>query len=321
MLASMQNIEEALRRNLDSKASVQPLTERLSAFLAGSFNLYEAFVLGETLTIAEPNDAEGSFMALMKRVKALERSLRREVALYMPTVTRLQRRALIEGGQAFVTGDGSFYLPQMRLSLTKLEVPTIAGEQLFSPSQQMMFLYCLYSDDGDLTAAQAQDVLGISAGSVSAALSLFVDLGMLDYATGGQTGRKKVYRIRDIGSFYRKGMKYFGTPIRRVIFAPTSVVEGDWLLAGLSALSMQSDLLPPNRAEYAVSTTMAKEIEAQSSDTLERCAINILKYDPALFAAEGCVDPLTMLLTIRERDERVSIALRQALGRYAWYQD
>lgn len=46
----------------------------------------------------------------------------------------------------------------------------------------------------------------------------------------------------------------------------------------------------------------------------------MLRFDPSVFAKDGRVDPLTMLLTIDEEDERISIALRQALGGYAWYQ-
>jgi hypothetical protein len=47
----------------------------------------------------------------------------------------------------------------------------------------------------------------------------------------------------------------------------------------------------------------------------------VLKYNPALFAKNEHVDPLTTLLTLDDADERISIALKQALGGFEWYQD
>ena len=43
------------------------------------------------------------------------------------------------------------------------------------------------------------------------------------------------------------------------------------------------------------------------------------KNDPAPFTSQGRVDPLTMLLTVGEDDERISLALRQELRSCEWY--
>ena len=147
-----------------------------------------------------------------------------------------------------------------------------------------------------------------------------VKLGLLGYATGGKTGRKKTYFVRDMARFYRDGVGRFGSPVREVITAPESACDDGWLKAGLSALADCSDLLPPGRPEFAVSPAQAKRLASDGDGSAETCSVKVLRYDPAPFATQGRVDPLTMLLTIDEEDERISIALRQALGGCEWYQ-
>ena len=104
------------------------------------------------------------------------------------------------------------------------------------------------------------------------------------------------------------------------MIAPASVVRNDWPVSGLSALAELSDLLPPAEPSYAISPAQARLLPTVQDDSLERCTLHVLRFDPSVFAKDGRVDPLTMLLTIDEEDERISIALRQALGGYAWYQ-
>ena len=313
-------IESALRRDIDSNATVRPGNAKLSAYLASAYSLYNAQLLGETLTLAEPSEISDNPTKVAKRANALSKSLGKPAVLYFTALSRPQRRALIEGGQPFITHEGDYYLPQLALSLSKRTLSNVNRERPFSPAQQAVFLYCLYAEK-DISHPDMQSTLNLSSGSVSSALSLFVKLGLLEFTVNGKTNRKKSYRPRDKARFYYDGIKRFGSPVREVITAPLSAAEKDWLKSGLSALAEQSDLLPPKRPEFAVSPAQAKRALSNSSDSANLCSIKVLKYDPKPFAAHGFVDPLTMLLTIDDDDERISLALKQALRSCEWYQD
>ncbi len=312
-------IEQALRRDVDAKASVRPLNARLSPFLAGVYQLYEADLLDTSITIARPKDGNTGGQRLAVRASALAKSLGSPVTLYLERISRQQRRSLIEARQGFITADGSCYLPQLSLVLSGTANDSVNVVRPFTPMQQITFLYCLYASQ-PIEQSAVQSVLDVSSGSASSALSELTRLGLLECSVGGKTGRKKSYRTRDKKEYFNGGLRYFGSPILEVIEAPSSIVKDDWLKSGLSALSEVSDLLPPELPEYAVSRKQAKAIPDDPGESTSRCIVKVLKYDPTLFASDGCVDPATMLLTIDEGDERVSIALRQALEGQEWYQ-
>ena len=313
-------LEQALRRDIDPNATVRSLNAKLSAYLTSAYKLYDVQLLGEALVLAEPNETNSSPAKIAKRTNVLSKSLGKPTVLYFSALSRPQRRVLIENGQPFITHEGDYYLPQLALSLSKKALSKINRERPFSPAQQAVFLYCLYTEK-DISHPCMQNVLGLSSGSISSALSLFVELGLLEFTTNGKTNRKKSYRLRDKAKFYYDGISRFGSPVREVIIAPLSVAKTNWLKSGLSALAKQSDLLPPERPEFAVSPVQARQIPLSSDDSANPCSIKVLKYDPAPFAVHGLVDPLTMLLTIDDKDERISFALKQALRSCEWYQD
>ena len=314
------DIERFLRLNIDDDACARPLEAKLSAYLASAYDLFEAKAAGASLILAMPTDAGSDPMKSVMGMAKLGESLNSDITACFPSLSRSQRRELIKRGQAFMTVEGDFYLPQLSLSLAKKDAAPLEVRRPFKPAQQLVFLLCLYSDSTSISQADVQKKTGLSSGSVSSALSRLVELGLLDFSVGGKTGRRKSYLVNDKVAFFRNGINGFGSPVAETIVAPASVVQDGWPKSGLSALAERSDLLPPSEPSYAISKAQVKLLSVSEDDPLERCTLHVLRYDPAVFAERGCVDPLTMLLTIDEEDERVSIALQQALGGCEWYQ-
>jgi DNA-binding MarR family transcriptional regulator len=320
---SSKDITSVLMRDVDANACVENFDVRLSPYLSSSYALHKANILDAEIILAEPENPTSDFGRLIKGANALNKALGANIVLYLPDApTRAQRKVLLDARQAFITRDGSYYIPQLALSLIRAQESAVKQRRNFNPTQQLVFLYCLYTNSGQqIEANDIQKALALSSGSVSYALSAFEDYGLIQYTTGGKTGRKKSYYVEDKARFYRKGINFFGNPVKETLEAPLSCVDSSWLKSGLSALSEQSDLLPPNKPYFAISPKQAKELTLKADDGEGYCNIQFLRYDPALFAEGGCVDPLTMLLTIDEEDERISIALKQALGGFEWYQD
>lgn len=322
MVKSLLAIEALLQRNLDESTHVERLEDaQLSAFLRSSFEIHSAEVLGEDLTIATPTPAIDDLRSILKRSQALQSSLGKEIVLHLDRVSRPERRDLLASGQAFVTERGDFYLPSIALSFSSTAASRLRTERPFNSTQQSVFLYCLYADEKVLEQKVVRERLGVSTGSISNAFSLFTKLGMLDYTIGGKTGRKRLYHISDRKRFFEIGMQHFGSPLRESMIIPYDLKEDDWLHSGLSALSKRSDLTPPDRPVFAAPPSAASRLKLASHEATELCEVQILKYDPSLFSDAGVVDPLTMVLTIDEEDERISIAFRKAMAEYEWYTD
>lgn len=320
MEAIMKHIEGIVRSNIDENANVVSLNDaNISVYLSSSYYLYRMFALGREFVIAEPKDYTADASAAAKGAKKLESALGLEVVLYLHDLPRQKRRALIALRRGFLTREGDMYLPSLAISFVPATDAPVVDQRSFSPAQQIIFLFCLYNAKDGILQADIQEATGLSAGSVSSALSLFVDWHLLECTVGGRTGRQRRYYIRSVADYYKSGIEYFGDPVKERLIAPMPTDQEGLLLGGLSALSARSDLVDSGRHVYALSPKQAKDILGQVTDSSEYCGFQILKYDPLLFSNNRLVDPVTMLLTIDEDDERIRMAIKEAMKGYEWY--
>ncbi len=311
-------IQSVLRRTIDESAEVHCIDGEmpLSPFLSGSLSLYRATALGTSVLLAEDalNDDGAS-----KRLKSVESLVKKPIAVFLPSAPAAQKRAMLAENQGFVTGQGDVYLPQLALALQTSWQTGAVSMRTFSPGQQQAFLYCLL-EDAPLTQQGLRDKTGMSAAGASRALSSLSDAKLIDYMVGGKTGRKKEYFAPDKAELYFKGRKLFGNPIKSVEKRALSPAE-TYPLSGLSALASKSQLVGPSTQIVAI----GPNVDIPEDETLihsdDIYIVQRLAYDPLPFAQGGIVDPFTMLTTINETDERISMSLREALGGYLWYTD
>lgn len=318
MLSTSRNIQSLLQRAVDESAEVRGIDGELplSPFLSGGFNLYRASVLGTSVLLAE--DVSGKD-GLPKRLEALEKALGEPAAVVVSSATASEKKALMASKQGFVTEQGDIYLPQLALVLKAEAEKKRSGVRSFSPAQQQAFLYCLLSEE-ELTQEGLREKTGMSAAGASRALSSLADARLIDYDIGGKTGRKRTYFVPDKTELFRRGRKLFGDPVKAVEKHFDTDFK-DAIDSGLTALASRSELVAPRLRVVAVGPN-AKISDGLALEGFESaCVVQWLSYDPRPFAENGAVDPFTMLVTTDEEDERISMALREALGGYAWYTD
>ena len=326
MQHARQSIQSVLRRNVDSTATVDEVdaSNQVSPFLLGEFGIYKARVLDRHVFVAECLHDPVDLDALSRQIPALQGALGGEVVPYLRSLERNVRRSLVEGRQAFVCESGDLYLPSFALALTEAAAHPQAAQRAFTAADQAVFLYGLYAER--FTAADVIATTGLSSATVSRALQNMVGARMVDYGVGGSTGRRKEFFKPDAHIYYLEGRRLFGRAVRSTLF--TDAAPSSWpipaLRSGLSALSARSNLAEPRREVWAACEADATRIPWVTSMpgrglTFE---VQLLGYDPAPFACDGIVDPYTMLATIPEEaweDERVSMAIEDAMGGFEWY--
>lgn len=336
MEAVRASIEKVLRGQVDERATIHDgfsATARpLSPFLESAFDLYSASAAESNFVVATVVD-ENDLHGIGKRLDALQQVINVPIVLHASTIPASIRRELIVKRQGFIAANGDLYLPHLALILAADSDGTIALPGDFTPSEQCVFLYCLYCEEPTITQDAAQAQLGLSPASVSRALSALCNRKLLDYEIGGLTGRRKSYTIPDKKRYYSEGIRLFGNPIANRYLASLAAYDKQPLLSGIAALSALSDLTKPSRAVYAVSREESRKIndaELHANGHAKNCEIQVLRYDPRPLSAMvwrtmGCADPITMILAIDEssRDERVSIAIRKVMAErgYTWYTD
>jgi len=312
-----------LKEYVDSGARLEEtnLEGQLSAFLAGSFDLAFVHAAGARALLARPSGWEGDIPGLIARADMLCDAVGLEPVLVVDGLSAAQRRAFIEARRAFVCLSGDIYVPMLGLVLQVSRDYSARLRAPFSPAEQSVFLYCLYHEGDVIEQGVAAGCLGISAAGASRAFSRLSEGGLLEYRIGGRTGRKREYFVTDRRAFFEEGMRSFGSAVLDSV--PTDVVpQGAELpLCGLSALARYSNLAEPRQVVLGMPRRMSSELVSNSLHPLEGYAyeVQILRYDPTPFVRNGLVDPITVMRSVPQGDERVSMAIDEMMGRFAWY--
>lgn len=329
MLSARHEIQSLVRFLFDASASVSELdaSDRVSPFLLGSFDLYETHALGETFVIAASRSHKTGINALASQIAQLSHMLGTVVLPFLPGLRAADRRSLIERRMGFLCESGDAYLPLLGLHLRSGSYESSWSRRAFTPADQSTFIFGLYADR--FTSADVIQSTGLSAGSVSRALQNMMRARMLDFTIGGKTGRRKEYFKPDARDYYTEGRRLFGRAVASVMYTDQrpDPDSAPFFVSGLSALGARSNLVGPDREVWATHKDNAFLVSASADVPSDHCRymVQLLAYDPAPFAASGVVDAFTMLATISEEDiasdERVRMAVREAMGDCAWYQD
>lgn len=326
-----QTIEKLLKDFVDDSSTANEFDAHnlLSPFLTGSFDLHHATSLGKHIFFAESREDYEGIATLKKRLLQLSTALGispdEQIVFYAPSLPAKAKRSFLEQGMSFATSDGDLYIPFLSFRIVPQKKRTTAVPRRFRGSDQSIYLFALYAD-GPFTQEEVINSTGLSAASASRALANLVLARALDFEVAGKTGRLKNFFKSDAKTYYRVGREFFGEAVRSVHHT-NQLPEGLPLFAsGLSALAVTSSLLEPSRQVWSVAPEYAPYVkEADPDPEFGYCHdIQVLNYDPEPFAMGDCVDPFTMIQTIPPselNDERVRIALREAMGGYEWYRD
>lgn len=152
----------------------------------------------------------------------------------------------------------------------------------------------------------------------------FDEIEALKLGTIKREGRERQL-LTEIREVYWEHVKPFlKSPVRDTIRIINEQLPLDMrLAAGETALAQQSMLVPPKEPVYALWSKRWKKLsETTKTIPIEddgTCQIQLWRYDPNLFAREGCVDPFSLYLSLQdEGDERVELALEEMMENIQW---
>ena len=97
-------------------------------------------------------------------------------------------------------------------------------------------------------------------------------------------------------------------------------------MSGLSALSEQTMLGKPNNTIVATTDKIASSfyIDIISNDIAidePLTEVQIMKYDISLLTKNNCVDPITLIYSLEETDDRIEIAIDEIMEDHEWYKE
>jgi hypothetical protein len=338
MLVCIQHEEPHMRPNLHELeryvhdalgVSVQPTpwrgANRLPHFLKERYVFAQAELLGlHALLVIDTNPEEQSPAMVRKHLDMLQTKQHADLIYVRMQVTAYNRKRLIEQKVPFIVPGNQMYLPMLAIDLRehfrriREEVPT------FSPSTQVVVLYALLRDAGQvLLPTEMASLLGYSAMTMTRA---FNELETASLAQVTVRGRERCLRFHgNRREIWEKAQPLLRSPVGKQLFIRRTEGAEDAVRSGLTALAHYSMLAAPAYTTHALSREDWKalrkrhkiiEVPAQDPDA---CEIEVWRYPPALFAEHGIVDSLSLYLSLKaDHDERTETALEEMMEKFKW---
>lgn len=308
----------------NAKLELWNADNRLNLQIRNNYIFYKTELLDMSFFIMKPRE-NMTVQAMKVQMEYTRCKLDSDCALLLEDSTSYRIKKMLEERIPFIIRNGQMYLPFMSLHLKKINKKEAWSlPQHFTPATQLLYLYLLYREDNLVDTEELAEVLGMSAMTVLRGMEKLEQIGVVNHEVTGKTMRKKSYRRIARKDYYLKGIGYLENPVRQCIYVKEIPQNLQIYKSGLFALAEQSMLGEPNHEIYAINGKQEKEIrifQVEKEQAMEEHLpeIQIMKYNVGLLGKNGCVDPITLIKSLNETDERIELAIEEMMEEEEWF--
>jgi hypothetical protein len=298
------------------------------------FIMYDAerLEIGGIRCVALQGTGQADLPAMKKAVRLVMERERVPVVLCSPRLSAYQQARLSSEGIAFMTADGTMYLPFIGAAVMRPGAVPVPREGL-SALAQCLFIGCLNGGYQDMPLTQIAGELGKGLSHISRRVK---ELEAIEPQIVAKAGREKVLRFCGLpkAGLLERFLPALSTPVAGRVYLRCDDGEAEGLasslpLAGASALSRLTALGDASVVTYASERKRLFDQRLVLSDPRDHSEANVIvelwKYPPQLAAgtgaSTGCVDPVSLYLSLQGQaphGERVrkelDTLLERALG-------
>ena len=311
--------DEVLLKNWNNEAK-----KRFSLEIASSFNFYLLNLLQTEFILLEPLE-EYTPEKLEKDLHFIESKTQYSCVFAFKSISSYMIKRFLKDKIAFVIEDNQLSIPFLALKLRMVlhEKRMINSIERFTPLNQLVYLYLLYSEEKVFSINDLSNKLNISVMSILRAMNNFENLGLVYSDIGGATNRKKIYYKIEQEKFYEVGKRDLNNPVKKVLYVSNIPENIKIFKSDLTALSKKTMLAETKRKIYAIyqneeilkSYLVSEEIAKDNNLPI----IQLMKYDISLLTNDDCVDPITLIESLKDNDERIEMAISELMEGYKWF--
>lgn len=324
----MKKIIDCLKKYIDDEVSMKNWnTEakmKFSLAFASSYDYYLVKMLDTEFILLKPLDSMTA-EKIEKDLRIIETKSQYYCALAFNSISTYMIKKFLKDKVAFVVEDNQISIPFLAL-----RIRTILQEkkreniiERFTPLNQLVYLFLLYSEDDVFSIHDLSTKLNISDMSTSRAMNKLENLGLVYSVIRGSTNRKKIFNKIDQKEFFEKGKNYLDNPVKKILYVNSFPKNIKKLKSDLTALSKKTMLSENKRNIYAIYKNEKKLKDYLVSEEIANenyfPMIQLMKYDVSLLTKDDCVDPITLIEGLKEKDERIEMAISEMMEGFKWF--
>lgn len=312
----------------DSEVKQAQKPKELPMYLTSNRDFFDVNICGMNFTAIVPNNGETfSAEALSKQIEKYKQAFSQPTAFFFENTTAIQQKALIENRIPFLANPTIVFLPFLGIAMQqrrKSSSEYSVQKEKMSPQTQLLFLYMLYKvKDAYVSRTQAAQDCGLNVMAVSRSGKELASYGLIKQE---EHGRSVLMTCALNGKdLIQKAMSYLISPVQKNIIVKKTDLKANFPIAGETALSSMTMLGSPKietcaNAKKEISPNIVdytKDARWLAPETLTN--VQIWKYNPTQFTKDGCVDPLSLYLSMKDsKDERIQACLDEMMEKTKW---
>ena len=237
-----------------------------------------------------PKDKLSQIVSLKKQLRRIQMEEALPVVFVMDTIDSYRRTAFIKAHVPFVVPDSQIYLPFMGTCLEEKYRLELRSVEALQPSTQLLLFYWYYTCENCIYMNDAVKALKCSAMTVTRAFRQLENTGCFE---AGKTGVQKYLKGKSSpDEILHKLEPYLISPLADIIYLDKDVIKG-----GIIADTEEGKGYP-SYAVHKKDFHYTGGHELLNAET--QAEVQLWKYDPAILAVNGHVDPLSLALSLKK---------------------
>lgn len=323
-----QHVEHVLGVRVEPTPNVSVLND-LPAFLTGIYEFTPFQLLERRCLAAVPRDASSLSPAAIRKHFDVVDSRSDALCIYVAVdCGATMRSRLIEQRVPFIIPGNQLYVPQLAMDLREHFVrrDTASPEKLGPAAQATLLHVLLQPELVRATPLELAERLHYAPMTLTRVAN---ELAAADLATSTREGRNRWLQFDgDKENLWMRALPLLTNPVSRTEWVQMSRAGVDVTalkLAGESALAARTDLGAPSIICKAVSAERWRKLQADAWTVpyreMAQAELQIWRYDPAVLSTNDAVDPLSLYLSLRDRqgDDRIALALDDLMETLPWW--
>jgi DNA-binding MarR family transcriptional regulator len=322
MYKTINYIKEVFGLDLYVEPIPKEQTDKLPLYIALEYELFTARLLNTNVLLAQKKTKEPlSIIRYKIQFRTLTRVFKCPVILVLPDMEAYKRNRLIQQRINFVIDGKQIFLPELLLDIREYNLK-VDKNDILTPAAQCILLYHLQKESlNNCTYQQIAEKVKYPYLSVTRATDILQKLGL---CTVNTSKIKIIIFEDDKKALWQKALAYFRTPVLRTVYYERISNEDVCFISDINALAYYTNINPEKEVQLAVSLDELKNIVLSEEREYPRdydCkySVQIWRYNPAILAENGVVDPLSLYLSLNwNKNERVEMALEQLIELQKW---